>query len=125
MSVLLCLKMDSWLCFAILFRLFDLTFFPFCDEKRFTRSTLLFVKTVGLEVLRGNFDCTGEQNYRSRLGVGFLQSNLFVPPNLAASLDVRRRSDVMTVSKKERRCSYLYQPPSEIQPLAVTGVGCY
>ena len=74
---------------------------------------------------RGNFDCVGEQNYRSRLGVGFLQSYLFVPPNLAAGLDVRKRSGVMTVLKKERRYSYLCQPPSEIQPLAVAGAECY
>ena len=64
--------MDSWLCFAILFRLFDLTFFLFCNEKRFTRPTLPFVKTVGADVLRGNFDCAGEQNYRSYLGMGLL-----------------------------------------------------
>ena len=70
--------------------------------------TLPFVKTVGPEVFRGNFGCAGEQNYHSHLGVGFLQSNLSVPPNLASSLDARRRSDVMTVSKKERRYSYLY-----------------
>ena len=116
--VLLCLKTDSWLCFAILFRLFDLTFFLFCNEKRFTRPTLPFVKTVGSEVFRGNFDCASEQNYCSHLGMGFLQSYLSVPRNL-------RRSNVMTVLKKERRYSYLYQPPSEIRPLAVAGVGCY
>ena len=95
-SVLLCLKMDSWLCFTILFHLFDLTFFPFCDEKRFTRSTLPFVKIVGPEVLRGNFDCAGEQNYRSRLGVGLLRSYQFVPLNFAASLGARKRSVVKT-----------------------------
>ena len=105
--------------------MFDLTFFPFCDEKRFRRSTLSFVKTIGPEVFRGNFDCAGEQNYCSCLGVGFLQSYLSVPPNLASSLDARKRSDVMTVSKEERRNSDLYQPPSEIQPLAVIGVRCY
>ena len=113
--------MDSFCNFV----LFDLTFFPFCDEKRFRRSTLLFVKTVGPKVFRGNFDCAGEQNYRSRLGVGFLQSYLSIPLNLAASLDMRKRSGVMTVSKKEWRYSYLYQPRSEIRPLAVAGAGCY
>ena len=87
--------------------------------------TLPLIKTVGPEAFRGNFDCAGEQNYRSRLGVGFLQSYLSVPLNLAASLDARRRSDVMTVSKKERRNSYLYQPSSEIRPLAVARAGCY
>ena len=70
--------------------------------------TLPFVKTVGPEVFRGNFDCAGEQNCCSHLGVGFLQSYLSVPLNLAASLDTRRRSDVMTILKKERRYSYLY-----------------
>ena len=100
--------------------MFDLTFFPFCNEKRFTRPTLPFVKTVGPKVFRGNFDRVGEQNYRSCLGVGFfLRSHQSIPQNLAASLDARKRSDVMTVSKKERRYPYLYQPPSEIRPLAV------
>ena len=65
--------------------------------------TLPFVKTVGPKVFRVNFGCAGEQNYRSRLGVGFLRSYQSVPPNLAASLDARKRSDVMTFSKKERR----------------------
>ena len=82
------------------FCLFDITFFPFCDEKIFRRSTLLFVKTIGPEVFRGNFDCAGEQNYRSRLGVGFLQSYQSVSPNFAASLGVRKRSAVNTFSKK-------------------------
>ena len=67
--------------------------------------TLPFVKTVGPEVFRGNFGCASQQNYRSHLAMGFLQSNLSVPLNLAASLDARRRSDVMTVLKKERRYS--------------------
>ena len=101
--------------------MFDLTFFSFCDEKRFRQWTLPFVKTVGPGVFRGNFDCAGEQNYHSCLGVGFLRSYQCVPPNLAASLDARKRSDVMTFSKKERRYPYLYQPPSEIRPLRLLG----
>ena len=64
--------------------------------------TLPFVKTVGPEVFWGNFDCAGEQNYHSRLGMDFLKSYLSIPPNLAASLDARRRSDVMTVLKKRK-----------------------
>jgi len=83
--------------------------------------TLPFVKTVGPEVFRGNFDCTGEQNYLSRLGVGFLRSNLSVPPNLAASLDSRKRSDVMSVSKKERKYSYLISPRVRSDPLRSLG----
>ena len=94
-------------------------------KKRFMRSTLPFVKTVGPEVFRGNLDRAGEQNCRSCLGVGFLWSYQSIPSNLAASLDARKRSDVMTFSKKERRYPYLYQPPSEIRPPAVAGVGCY
>ena len=67
--------------------------------------TLPLIKTVGPKVFRGNFDCASEQIYYSRLGMGFLWSYLSVPPNLVASLDARKRSDVMTVSKKERRYS--------------------
>ena len=87
--------------------------------------TLPLVKTVGPEVFRGNFDCAGEQNYHSLLGVGFLRSYQSVPPNLVVSPDARKRPDVVTFLKKERRYPYLYQPPSEIRPLAVAGVGCY
>ena len=83
-----------------MFRLFDLTFFSFCDEKRFTRSPLPFVKTVGPEVFRGNFDCAGEQNYRSRLGMGFFRSYQSVPLNLVISLDARKRPNVVTFLKK-------------------------
>ena len=53
------------------------------------------------------------------------RARLSVPTNLAAGRTMRKRSDAMTVLKKERRYSYLYQLPSEIQPLAVAGVGCY
>ena len=76
-------------------------------------------------MFRGNFDCASEQNYRSRLGVGFLRSYQSVPLNLAVSLDARKRPDVVIFSKKKRRYPYLYQPPSEIRPLAVARVGCY
>ena len=79
-------------------------------RKDLRNPTFPFVKTVGPEVFSGNFDCVGEQNYRRHLGVGFLWSYQSVPPNLAASLDARKRSDAMTFSKKERRLSYLYQP---------------
>jgi len=76
-------------------------------EKDLCDPTLPLVKTVGPKVFRGNFNCVGEQNYCSRLGVGFLRSYLSFPLNLAASLDARKRSDVMSVSEKERRYSYL------------------
>ena len=51
-------------------------------------------------------------------------ARLSVPTNLAANLNVRKRSGAMTISKK-RRYLYLYQPSSEIRPLAVAGAGCY
>ena len=62
--------------------------------------TLPFVRTVGPEVFRGNFDCAGEQNYRSRMGVGFLRSYQSVPLNLVISLDARKRPNVVTFLKK-------------------------
>ena len=51
-------------------------------------------------------------------------ARLSVPTNLAANLNMRKRSDATTVLKK-RRYLYLYQPLSEIRPLAVAGAGCY
>ena len=64
----------------------------FVMKKDLCDPTLPLIKTVGPEVFRGNFDCAGEQNYHSRLGVGFLRYYQSVPPNLAASLDARERS---------------------------------
>ena len=55
------------------------------------------------------------------MGVGLLRSYQSVPPNLAANLDVRKRSDVMTFSKKGRKYRYLYQPLSEVRPLWLLG----
>ena len=89
------------------------------------RSTLPFVKTVGPEVFRGNLDRAGEQNCRSCLGVGFLWSYQSVPPNLAASLDARRESDVMIVSKKGKEVAVPLLAPSDIRSLVFAGVGCY
>ena len=51
-------------------------------------------------------------------------ARLFVPTNLATNLNVRNRSDAATVLKKGVYL-YLYQPPSEIRPLAVAGVKCH
>ena len=72
-------------------------------------------------MFRGNFDCAGEQNYRSHLGVGSLQSYLSVPPNLAASLDARKRSDVMTVSKKRGGIRTFISPRVRSDPLRLLG----
>ena len=85
------------------------------------RSTLPFVKTVGTEVFRGNLDRAGEQNCRSCQGVGFLWSYQSVPPNLAASLDARKRLDAMTFEKKEVAVP-LSAPESDPTPCGLLGL---
>ena len=50
-------------------------------------------------------------------------ARLFVPTNLVTSLNVSKRSNAVTVLKKG--VLYLYQPLSEIRPLAVAGVECH
>jgi len=85
------------------------------------RSTLPFVKTVGPEVFRGNLDRAGEQNCRSYLGVGFWWSYQSIPPNLAASVDARKRSHAMTFSKKEGGSSTFISPRVRSDPLRLLG----
>ena len=88
----------------ILFRnfvLFVFTFFPFSDKRDLCDLLFRLLRPQGLRVFRENLDRAGEQKCHSCLGVGFLWSYQFVPPNLAASLDVRKRSDAMTFEKKE------------------------
>ena len=62
----------------------------FVMKKDLCDPSLLLVKTVWPKAFRGNFDCAGEQNYHSRLGMGFLRFYQSVPPNLAVSLDARK-----------------------------------
>ena len=84
-------------------------FFHFCDEKKFARSDPSpLLRPYGLRCF------LEEQTYRHYLAVGFLWYYRSVPPNLAASLDTRKGSSVMTCFEKERRYSYLYQPLSEV-----------
>ena len=110
--VLLCSKI-------VLFRSFDLTFFSFAiGKKGLCNPTLPFVKTIGPEVYKGEISIMLVSKVTIAIGAWVFCSltrhaRLSVPTNLAASLDTRKRSDAMTVSKK-RRYSYLYQPPSEI-----------
>ena len=112
--------------FIISFRLFELIFFPFAFEKKGLCDPILpFVKTVGPEVYKGEISIVLVSKVTIAVGAwGFCSltrhARLSVPTNLAANLNVRKRSDAMTVLKK-RRYLYLYQPPSEIQPLAVAG----
>ena len=72
---------------------------------------LLLVKTVGPEVFRGNFDCAGEQNYRSHLGVGFFAVLPICSPNLAASLDARKRFDEMSLFQKKKGVTRTFISP--------------
>ena len=89
----------------ILFRnfvLFVFTFFPFSDKRDLCDRPFRLLRLQGLRFFRENLDRAGEQKCRSCLGVGFLWSYQFVPPNLAASLDARKRSDAMTFEKERR-----------------------
>ena len=72
-------------------------------------------------MFRGNFDCAGEQNYRSRLGVGFLRSYQSIPPNLAINLDARKRPDVVTFSKKRGGTRTFISPRVRSDPLRLLG----
>ena len=89
----------------ILFRnfvLFVFTFFPFSDKRDLCDRPFRLLRPQGPRFFRENLDRAGEQKCRSCLGVGFLWSYQFVPPNLAASLDARKRSDAMTFEKERR-----------------------
>ena len=84
--------------------------------------TLLFVKTVGPKVFRGNFSCAGEQNYHSRLGMGLSRSYQSIPPNFAASLGARKRSAVMTFFQKKKGGTRTFiSPRVRSDPLQLLG----
>ena len=103
-----------------MFHLFELTFFPFAIEKKgLCDSTLPLVKTIGTEVYKGEILIKLVSKVTIAVGAWAFcsltrRARLSVPTNLATSLDARKRSDAMTISKTERRYSYLYQHPSEI-----------
>ena len=89
-----------------MFHLFDLTFFPFAFEKKgLCDLTLSFVKTIGPEVYKGEISIMLVSKVTKAVGAWVFcslnrHSHLSVPTNLAASLTMRKRSDVTTVSKK-------------------------
>jgi len=113
-----------------LFHLFDLTFFPFAFKKKgLCGPTLSFIKTVGPNVYKGETLIMLVSKVTIAIGAWVFCSltrhaRLSIPTNLVINLNTRKRSDAMTISKKGRY-SYLYQPPSEIQPLAVAEVECH
>jgi len=90
---------------VILFRnfvLFVFTYFPFSEKRDLGNRPFRLLRPQGPRFFRENLDRAGEQKYRRCLGVGFLWSYQFVPPSLAASLDVRKRSDAMNFEKEKR-----------------------
>ena len=92
---------------------FDLTFFPFAIEKKsLCDPTLPFVKTIGPGVYKGENSIMLVSKVTVAIGAWVFCSltrcaRLSIPTNLAAGLDVRKRSDALTVSNK-RRYWYLY-----------------
>ena len=89
-----------------MFHSFELTFIPFSIEKRFIDPTLPFVKTIGPEVYKGEILVMLVSKVTIVIKAWVFCSltrhaRLFVPTNLAANLNARKRSDATTVSKKE------------------------
>ena len=89
-----------------MFRLSKLVFFPFAFKKKgLCDPTLPFVKTVGPEVYKGEILIMLVRKVTIAIGAWAFCSltkhaRLSVPTNLAASLNARKRSNAMIVSKK-------------------------
>ena len=89
-----------------MFRSFEVTFFPFVFEKKgLCDSTLPFVKTIGLEVYKGEILIMLVSKVTVAVEAWVFCSltrhaRLFVPTNLVANLNARKRSDATTVLKK-------------------------
>ena len=85
----------------------ELVFFPFVFEKKgLCDPTLPFIKTVGPEGYKGEISIMLVSKVTIAVGAWVFCSltrhaRLSVPTNLAANLNVRKRSDATTVSKKE------------------------
>ena len=90
--------------------------------------TLPFVKTVGPEVYKRKTSIMLVSKVTIAIGAWVFCSLtrhawLFVTTNLATNFNMKKRSNAATISKKG--VLYLYQPSSEIRPLAVAGVECH
>ena len=89
-----------------MFRSFELTFFPFAIEKKgLCDLTLPFIKTIGPEVYKGEILIMLVSIVTVAVGAWAFCSltrhaHLSAPTNLAANLNVRKRSDAATISKK-------------------------
>ena len=93
--------------FVILFRLSKLVFFLFAFEKKgLCYLTLSFIKTVGPEVYKEEISMMLVSKITKTVEAWVFCSltrhaHLSVPTNLAANLNARKRSDAMTILKKE------------------------
>jgi hypothetical protein len=111
--------------FTISFHLIKLAFIRFCIKKRcLCNLTLLFVKTIGPEVYKREILIMLVSKVTNAIGVWVFcgltrHARLFVPTNLAANLNMRKRSVAMTVSKKE---GFIPLPAPECDP---TPCGCW
>ena len=85
--------------FIILFRSFELTFFPFAIKKKgLCDLTLPFVKTIGPEVYKGEISIMLVSKVTVAIGAWAFCSltrhaHLSAPTNLAANLNAGKRSD--------------------------------
>ena len=112
--------------FVILFRSFELTFFPFAIEKKgLCDWTLPFVKTVGPKVFKREISIMLVSKVTIVVGAWVFCSltrhaRLSIPTNLAINLNARKRSDGMTISKKGGIYSFI-SPRVRSDPLRSLG----
>ena len=111
------------------FCLIEFVFFPFCIQKIGScHPTLPFAKIVGPKVRKRETSIMLVSKVTIVVEAWVFCSltrhaRLFVPINLATNFNMKKRSNAATISKKG--VLYLYQPSSEIRPLAVAGVECH
>ena len=90
-----------------MFHSFELTFFPSAFKKKgLCDPTLLFVKTIGPKVYKGEISIILVSKVTVAIGAWAFccltrHARLSAPTNLAANLNARKRSDATTASKKE------------------------
>ena len=112
--------------FVTSFCLIKLVFFPFCMRKRGSRnSTLPFVKTVGPEVCMRETSIMLVSKVTVAVGAWVFCSltrhaRLFVPTNLATYLNMRKRSNAATISKKGGIYTFI-SPRVIFDPLRLLG----
>ena len=87
--------------------------------------TLLFVKTIGSEVYKGEISIMLVSKVTIAVGAWVFCSltrhaHLSIPTNLAANLNVRKRSDAATVSKKGGIYTFI-SPRMRSDPLRLLG----